>query len=154
MVNEKIQANKVKAVLTDNIGAFSRFAEQVIHDREFLNCAQALLPFDGVAEAEMKIAPHRAVVRKMGLIVMRMDMTKSLYALAVSLTTCIDEDEEDLAVFLTAGKTIDELQEYVRTDRFRRDVIEQCGNKATEHKPDRRRPIPQQQEACKDTSRQ
>lgn len=123
--------NRVKAFLTDNIEKFAGFVNQVIHDEEFLLCVRALLPFEGAASASMNVVPEKQVVSKMGIIIMRMDMTPSLFSLAVTIT--IDrgnnENPHDISVFLTACKTIEDLQEYVNGDKFRVGVIEQCGNK-------------------------
>lgn len=131
MDKEINSTNRVKAFLTDNIEKFAGFVNQVIHDEEFLKCVRELLPFDGVAYASMNVVPEKQIVRKMGIIIMRMDMEPSLFSLAVTITIDRGNNEKphDISVFLTACKTIEELQEYVNGDKFREEVIEQCGNK-------------------------
>ncbi|MGM9820107.1 MAG: hypothetical protein ACI3Z9_04785 [Candidatus Onthomorpha sp.] len=131
-MNKKITStNIVKAFLAENIENFSSFVNQVIHDEEFLERVMELLPFDGVVSASMNVIPAEQVVRKMGLMVMRMDVEPSLFSLAVTIT--IDrgknEKQQDISVFLTACKSIEELQEYVNGEKFRDIVIENCVNK-------------------------
>lgn len=131
MDKEIISINRVKAFLSDNIEKFAGFVNQVIYDEEFLKCVRELLPFDGMVYVSMNVLPEKQIVRKMGIIVMRMDLDPSLFSLAVTIT--IDrgnnEKQHDISVFLTACKTIEELQEYVNGDKFRKEVIKQCGNK-------------------------
>ena len=65
----------------------------------------------------------------MGVIIMRMDMEPPLFTLAVTLT--IDRNGEGMqeySVFLTACKTIEELQEYVNRKVFRDDMITHFDN--------------------------
>lgn len=131
MDKEIISANRVKAFLTDNIEKFAYFVKQVFHDEEFLKGVRELLPFDRVAYASMNVVPDKQVVRKMGIIIMRMDMEPSLFSLAVTITIDSEHNEElyDISVFLTACKTLEELHEYINGDKFREEVLEQCGNK-------------------------
>lgn len=133
MDKEIISTNRIKVFLSDNIEKFTGFVNQVIRDEEFLKCVRELLPFDGVAYASMNVVPEKQVVRKMGIIIMRMDMDPSLFSLAVTITIDRGNDgkQHDISVFLTACKTIEELQEYVNGEKFRKGVIEQCGNKMT-----------------------
>lgn len=131
MDKEINSTNRVKAFLTDNIEKFVSFINQVINDENFLKCVRELLPFDKVAYASMNVVPEKQVVRKMGIIIMRMDMNPSLFSLAVTITMDRGNNGKlrDISVFLTACKTIEELQKYVNGDKFREGVIEQCGNK-------------------------
>ena len=119
-----ISSKSVKATLSDILEKFIEFANLVIHDEEFLKCVNGLLPFGGVAHASMNVVPERQTIKKMGVMVMRMDMEPPLFSLAVSMT--IDKDGkglQDYSVFLTACKTIEGLQEYVNKKVFREDVI-------------------------------
>lgn len=126
-----ISTNRLKVFLSDNIENFIGFVNQVIHDGEFLKCVRGLLPFDGMANASMNVVPEKQAVKKMGVLIMRMDLNPSLFSLAVTITIDRKDSEElqDVSVFLTACKTIEELQKYVNGDDFREGVIEQCGNK-------------------------
>lgn len=130
MNKEIISANRINAFLTENIEKFSGFVGQVIHDKEFLECVEKLLPFDGVACASMNVVPEKQGVKKLGAIVMRMDLNPPLFSLAVTMT--LDgsyKDLHDISVFMTACKTIKELQEYVNDKKFREEVMEQCRNR-------------------------
>lgn len=119
-----ISIQSVKTSLSDNMKRFIEFADQVIHDKEFLECVDSLLPFGGVAHASMNVVAERQPIKKMGLIIMRMDMEPPLFSLAVNLTIGKGgEETQDNSVFLTACKTIEELQKYVNRKVFGRDVI-------------------------------
>lgn len=130
MDKEFIFTDSTKALFLDNVGKFVDFVNQVIHDEEFLRCVEELLPFDGAAHASMNIIPERQLIRKMGVMIVRMDLEPSLFSLAITIT--IDKGGEGLqgfSIFLTACKTIEELQEYVSGEQFREEVIEQCSNR-------------------------
>ena len=125
-----ISIQSVRTSLSDNMERFIEFANQVIHDEEFLKCVDSLLPFGGVAHASMNVVAERQPIKKMGVIIMRMDMEPPLFTLAVTLT--IDRNGEGMqeySVFLTACKTIEELQEYVNTKVFRDDLITHFNNR-------------------------
>ena len=114
----------IKATLSDIMEKFIEFANIVTHDEEFLKCVNGLLPFGGVAHALMNVVPARQAIKKMGVIVMRMDMEPPLFSLAVSMTIGKDDEGlQDYSVFLTACKTIEELQEYINKEAFRDDLM-------------------------------
>lgn len=124
-------AGGARAFLSDNIEKFVSFASQVIHNEDFLKCTRKLLPFDGMAYAPMNMMPGKQVVRKMGVMIMRMDLSPALFSLAVTITTERGNNEkpQDISVFLAACKTIDELQEYVGGAKFKEEVVELCSDK-------------------------
>lgn len=128
MDKEFIFTDNTKVLSLDNVGKFVDFVNQVIHDEEFLRCVEELLPFDGAAHASMNIIPEKQLIKKMGVMIVRMDLEPSLFSLAVT----IDKGGEGLqgvSIFLTACKTIEELQAYVSGDQFREEVIEQCSHR-------------------------
>lgn len=130
MDKEFILTDSMKAFFLDNVEKFVDFVNQVLHDEEFLRCVDDLLPFDGAAHASMNIIPEKQLIKKMGVMIVRMDLEPSLFSLAVTIT--IDKDGEGLqgfSIFLTACKTIEELQEYVSEEQFREEVIEQFINR-------------------------
>lgn len=130
MDKEFIFTDSTKVLSLDNVGKFVDFVNQVIHDEEFLRCVEELLPFDGAAHASMNIIPEKQLIKKMGVMIVRMDLEPSLFSLAVTIT--IDKGGEGLqgvSIFLTACKTIEELQAYVSGDQFREEVIEQCSHR-------------------------
>lgn len=130
MDKEFIFTDRTKVLSLDNVGKFVDFVNQVIHDEEFLRCVEELLPFDGAAHASMNIIPEKQLIKKMGVMIVRMDLEPSLFSLAVTIT--IDkggEGVQGVSIFLTACKTIEELQAYVSGEQFREEVIEQCSHR-------------------------
>ncbi len=128
MNTENIPSGGLKSFLAETVGKFAGFVNQVIHDDDFLTCVGELLPFDGMAYAWMNVLPVEKPVRKMGVMVMRMDVEPPLFSLAVNMT--IDRGGgrmSDVQVFLDACKTIEELQEAVKDGKFEEKIMEQYG---------------------------
>lgn len=128
-----ISINNVPTALSTYIRKYVEFAGQALHDKAYLDCAKRLLPFDGMAHAFMYVFPNDSEVRKMGVIVMRMNIEPPLYSLGV--TTMILQKHNspiEKVKFLKAWKFIEELQEYVKEDGFRDQVISLCNIKTKE----------------------
>lgn len=123
--------NNVHSFLSANVERFAGFANQVIRDEQFLNCARSLLPFDGVAHASMNVIPGNRGLQKLGMMIMRMDLDPSLFGLAITLAMGDSQKErpQGVSVFLTACRTISELQAYVNTNEFREEVMVQCSSR-------------------------
>lgn len=131
MDKELNSTNNVKEFLYDYIEKYVRFVNQAIHDNEFLECMRRLLPFDSMTHVSINMVSGKTNVRKMGLAVMRMDIEPSVFSLAVTMT--FDDGSgkcDDTFVFITACKTIEELQHYVKGGNFRRMVLDLCRKKA------------------------
>lgn len=127
--------DRVHIFLRDQIEAYVKFVNQVINDEDFLKSVEKLLPFDGMAGVSMTVLPEKQVLKKMGVMIMRMDFEPALFSLAVSIM--INRGKEQLQehiIFLTACKTIVELQNYVKGSEFRLQVTEQCCKKVIGYK--------------------
>ena len=114
-----ISSKSVKATLSDIMEKFIEFANIVTHDEEFLKCVNGLLPFGGVAHALMNVVPARQAIKKMGVMVMRMDMEPPLFSLAVSMTIGKDDEGlQDYSVILQKEYTSLKLRELEGLPRF------------------------------------
>lgn len=129
-----LKTDKARIFLPNQIEEYVEFVNQVINDEDFLRCIRELLPFDKMANASMTILPEKQMVRKMGVNVMRMDFEPALFSLAVSITVDTWEGQlQEYIFFLTACKTITELQDYVKGSLFRKQVTEQFSKKIPEN---------------------
>lgn len=116
--------------LLDQIEEYIKFVNQVINDKDFGECMRKLLPFDRTARASMTILPEKQVIKKMGIVVMRMNFEPEIFSLAVTMTINKGNDLlNEYTIFLTACKTITELKNYVKSIEFREQILEQCSKK-------------------------
>lgn len=122
--------DRVHIFLRNQIEVYVKFVNQVMNDEDFLRCMEKLLPFDGMANTSMTVLPEKQVLQKMGIVVMRMGFEPALFSLAVSITINREKkQQQEYIIFLTACKTIVELQNYVKGSEFRLQVTEQCCKK-------------------------
>lgn len=125
MANNSNSTDKSQTYLHHQIEEYVKFVNQVIYDNDFLECIKKTLPFDEIVNASMTMLPDKQIIKKMGVNVMRMDFEPALFSLAVSIT--IDKGSNQLqeySTFITACKTIVELQDYVKDPQFREQVTE------------------------------
>lgn len=118
--------DKKQTYLNHQIEEYVKFVNQIIYDEDFMECMQKILPFDEIVKASMTTLPDKQIIRQMGVNVMRMDLEPALFSLGVSIT--IDKGNNQLqeyTIYITACKTIAELQDYVKSPQFREQVTEQ-----------------------------
>jgi len=102
------------------------FAVKNLNKEEFVKAMDALLPFDNMATARLTFVGKDTQVKCMNISIMKMDMKPATFSLGVGLEIEKGEHNREFAptVFITAGKTLEELREYVATDEFVRYAIE------------------------------
>ena len=96
------------------------FTIKSLNKDEFVKAMDALLPFDNMATARLTFVGKNTQVKCMSISIMKMDMKPATFSLGVGLEIEKGEYNRELAptVFITAGKTLEELREYVATDEF------------------------------------
>lgn len=134
MMNKEIVISKsMSKSVWKNVEDYAKFVSQVLHDETFLVELDKTLPFDKMVHATMNIASNHTIIKKMGVSVMRMDIEPSLYSMAVTLQfKGIDGIVQNHSVFVNACKTIEELQQLVTEDNFKKDVLSLCEEKMLE----------------------
>ena len=81
----------------------------------------------------MNIASNHTIIKKMGVSVMRMDIEPPLYSMAVTLQLKGEYGiVQNHSVFVNACKTIEELQQLVTEERFKKEVLSLCKEKVLE----------------------
>lgn len=134
MMNKEITiSNSLSRDLQKNVEDYAKFVFQVLHDETFLVDLDKTLPFDKMVHATMNIASNHTIIKKMGVSVMRMDIEPPLYSMAVTLQLKGEYGiVQNHSVFVNACKTIEELQQLVTEERFKKEVLSLCEEKVLE----------------------
>lgn len=85
--------DKMKVKSDDNLSrhlrriveSYTEFVRKELQDAAFLEELEKILPFDRMVQASRKVEENRVRIRKMGVLIMRMDITPPLYSLAVNI---------------------------------------------------------------------
>ena len=126
-------SNSLSRDLQKNVEDYAKFVFQVLHDETFLVDLDKTLPFDKMVHATMNIASNHTIIKKMGVSVMRMDIEPPLYSMAVTLQLKGEYGiVQNHSVFMNACKTIEELQQLVTEERFKKEVLSLCKEKVLE----------------------
>lgn len=134
MINKEFTiSNSLSRDLQKNVEDYAKFVFQVLHDETFLVDLDKTLPFDKMVHATMNIASNHTIIKKMGVSVMRMDIEPPLYSMAVTLQLKGEYGiVQNHSVFVNACKTIEELQQLVTEERFKKEVLLLCEEKVLE----------------------
>lgn len=116
-----------KAFVSQNMKDYIDFAVKTLDDGEFVKSATALLPFDNFADARLRFMDGSSRVKSMGLSLMKNELEPAKYSLGVSIELAGDDRKENIetTAFIIAGRTFDELKEFVGSDQFAKDARQQ-----------------------------
>lgn len=115
---------QTKAVISQNMKDYLDFAVKTLDDEEFVKSATALLPFDNFADARLRFMDDSSRVKSMGLSLMKNELEPARYSLGVSIELAGDDGKEnnETTAFIIAGRTLDELRDFVGSDQFAKDA--------------------------------
>ena len=118
---------QTKALVNQNMKDYLDFAVKTLDDTEFIKSATALLPFDNFADARLRFMDASSRVKSMGLSLMKNELEPAKYSLGVSIELAGDDGKEntETTAFIIAGRTLDELKDFVGSDQFAKDVKQQ-----------------------------
>ena len=118
---------QTKALVSQNMKDYLDFAVKTLDDAEFIKSATALLPFDNFADARLRFMDASSRVKSMGLSLMKNELEPAKYSLGVSIELAGDDGKEntETTAFIIAGRTLDELKDFVGSDQFAKDVKQQ-----------------------------
>lgn len=118
---------QTKAFASQNMKDYLDFAVKTLSDVEFVKSATALLPFDNFADARLRFMDASSQVKSMGLSLMKNELEPAKYSLGVSIELAGDDGNEntDTTAFILAGRTFDELKEFVGRDQFAKEASQQ-----------------------------
>lgn len=118
---------QTKAFANQNMKDYLEFAVKTLGDAEFVKSATALLPFDNFADARLRFMDASSQVKSMGLSLMKNELEPARYSLGVSIELVGDDgnDTTDTTAFIIAGRTLEELKEFVGSDQFAKDARQQ-----------------------------
>lgn len=118
---------QTKSFISQNMKDYLDFAVKILDDEEFIKSAMALLPFDNFADARLRFMDASSQVKSMGLSLMKNELEPAKYSLGVSIELVGNDGKEniDTTAFLIAGRTINDLKEFVGNDQFAKDARQQ-----------------------------
>lgn len=121
---------QTKAFVSLNKKDYLDFAVKTLDDAEFVKSAIALLPFDNFADARLRFMDASSRVKSMGLSLMKNELEPAKYSLGVSIELVGDNGKGniDTTAFILAGRTLDELKEFVGSDLFAKEVKKEFEN--------------------------
>ncbi|WP_413854800.1 hypothetical protein, partial [Candidatus Ruminimicrobium bovinum] len=103
---------------------FLQYATHCLESEEYVNAINALLPFDHFLQIKEKNLYDNSLVESMGLSNMRMDFEPSVFSLGACLEIAESKYNKAIntTIFVSAGKTLEEIKEYVKTEDFAKQV--------------------------------
>ena len=118
---------QTKSFISQNMKDYLDFAVKILDDEEFIKSAMALLPFDNFDDARLRFMDASSQVKNMGLSLMKNELEPSKYSLGVSIELVGNDGKEniDTTAFIIAGRTINDLKEFVGSDQFAKDARQQ-----------------------------
>ena len=124
---DKIQ--QAKSIVSNRAKEFTEYVARCLDDDDFVDAMNNLLPFDKCVQSKMKRADDCAILKSLGLSVMRMEIDPPLFSLGVSMEIAGSKGNEatNSTIFIAACRTIEELRVYVRTEDFVKQTIENLG---------------------------
>lgn len=105
---------------------FLDFVIRSLHKDVFARAVNSLLPFDAIINTKLRIIDNRSNVKNIGVCVMRMDIEPALFALGICIDIAKGEQNAELNTIklITGNKTLDNMREYIGTDRFAQVALE------------------------------
>lgn len=105
---------------------FLHYLTLYLEEEEYVNAINTLLPFDNCVEIKEKNKYDQSLVNSMGLVVKRTGLEPSVFSLGVSLDIAKGRYNQAIntTVFVSAGKTLEEIKDFVKTEDFAKQVRE------------------------------
>lgn len=124
---QPVLCNDTSKYLQKSVEDYAGFVCQVLRDDTFLVELNRTMPFDKMVHAAMRLGKNSFDIRKMGISVMRMDIEPPLYSLAVTIMfKGGDGLMQNHSIFINACKTVEELQQLVAEEDFKKEVLALC----------------------------
>lgn len=119
-----------KKVIDENKLAFIDFVKKCLDTEEFINCVNALLPFDKFAQAKLRIVNDASRVKSLGMSIMRIEFEPALFSLGINIEIVEREHgcSQNQTVFVSACQSMDDLRRYAKSDDFATAVTEHFEN--------------------------
>lgn len=118
--NKMKVCQQTKAIISQNMKDYLDFAAKTLDNGEFVKYVTALLPFDNFADARLRLMDDSLRVKSMGLSLMKNDLEPAKYSLGISIELAGENVKEntEITTFIMAGRTLDELKEFVESNQF------------------------------------
>lgn len=111
---------ETKDSVNGTLELFLQYATMCLEKEEYVNAINALLPFDYFLQIKEKNLYDNSLVESMGLSIMRMDFEPSVFSLGACLEIAAGKYNKAIntTFLVSAGKTLEEIKEYVKTEDF------------------------------------
>lgn len=118
--NKMKVCQQTKAIISQNMNDYLDFGAKTLDNGEFVKYVTALLPFDNFADARLRFMDDSSRVKSMGLSLMKNDLEPAKYSLGISIELAGENVKEntEITTFIMAGRTLDELKEFVESNQF------------------------------------
>jgi hypothetical protein len=107
-----------KLAIRYNVRRFAHFAAMCLRNRQFRKSANALLPFDKMIGASISF--DDTPIKKMGIVIMRMDLSESAFSLGMTIEFEKSEmmSSSKATIMLAACRSLNALEHLVMTPAF------------------------------------
>ena len=121
---------QAKSFVRQHMNDYLRYVAQTFRSEAFNKVVMALLPFDNSANARLRFMDDTSCIKSMGVSLMRMELEPEKYSLGVSIELLSkvmdfgcsepggDNMTTDLIAFVSAGHSMTELKEWIKSDDF------------------------------------
>lgn len=129
-VQQMEQCMQVKQFIANNMRKYAGFVQSFLKQMETKEATLQLLPFDGTLQGYMRFLDSGSMLNNLGVSLMKMDLKPDLYSLGISfeINSETSDSGHETMIWITACKTIEELQTFVCTDDFQKESLFQFNN--------------------------
>ncbi len=120
MDNEPIKRALIESV-NSNMAEYIDFVNSVMNDEKFRKCAHSLLPFDGDVHTDISF-PSDGLTLGISLVSMDVDSKTFALGLTLAMDSTPSNKPFSITIFITAGRTFDEMCAYVNNLHFKDEV--------------------------------
>ena len=118
------KCQKTKESVIRNKKDYLEFVSRILNDEEMVNAMNALLPFDNVVNAQLRIVDGTSQIKSMGVSVMRMELEPATFSLGISIEILGSRYNKAASSteFIIGCQPIEKILDYVQGEEFSRQV--------------------------------
>ena len=118
------KCQKTKESVIRNKKDYLEFVSRILNDEGMTNAMNALLPFDNVVNAQLRIVDGTSQIKSMGVSVMRMELEPSTFSLGISIEIFGSRYNKATysTEFVIGCQPIEKILDYVQGEEFSRQV--------------------------------
>lgn len=119
------KCQKTKESVIRNKKDYLEFVSRILNDEGMTNAMNALLPFDNVVNAQLRIVDGTSQIKSMGVSVMRMELEPATFSLGISIEIFGSRYNKAASAteFVIGCQPIEKIQDYVKGEEFARQSL-------------------------------